>query len=369
MIVKSRDRVESLNGICFSRFFRTENSVSSFSSSAVSSPNQLGIGNSYQPSSSGQVGSAVSSPNQLGIANSYQPSSPGQVGSAVSSFNQPGIANSYQPSSPLQLGSAVSSFNQLGIGNSYQPSSSGQQLTSAANRIVPGSYAVQSQASKSQQITLLDNNAPPSYQSVASLSSSLSENQYGDSLSGQNEPLILDNAVSTSSSGTFNLNPPIQYYVNEPMVTHSDLVKNLLGPDDTKSLNSFGDKTKSKPVVVQRFRDSQLKFNLAADSAVESPSRGQKLSVDPHRGQKLSDGNFVINLSGVEEHNPADLSSSLHLTTSQKATVPFDSSTLFLDGGGLFADQGLNLFNFGEFYIDILPVLLKKHFLTLLHLF
>jgi hypothetical protein len=224
----------------------------------------------------------------------------------------------------------ISTSSQLSNNINYLASNPGASaLTSPA---VP-SYAYQPQSS---QVILADNTAASSYQQNVT-SSSFRENQYGPNVvySQQQQQLSLGNSVSSPSTGIVNLNPPIQYYVNEPMLPHSNTIAD--NSDEIKNIKKL--EKQQKPVVIQRFRDSQLKVNLAA------PSRAEKLS---GRGEKLSDGGYVINLSGLEDH---EVVSSLQLTTSAQAlkAAP-DTSTLFLDEG---ASNGFSFFKTGEILLFI----------------
>ena len=86
--------------------------------------------------------------------------------------------------------------------------------------------------------------------------------QLTSSVSGElDEPVILDNSdlQGNPGGGILNLNPPIQYYVNEPMLPHSDSSLDTQ-PHSQLSGSSSSSLDAQQPHVVQRFKSSQLKL-------------------------------------------------------------------------------------------------------------
>jgi hypothetical protein len=367
--------------LCF-RLLRTENAISSlgnYGAPPISySSNGGGPSNTFYSSNSG------------GPVNSYSSNSGGPVNSYSSNSGGP----SYILYSSGNSGPGISSSSG-GLTNSYASGSDGFTSSSGAT-------------------FLLDNNIGnptiSSFQSAPSSSFLLNTNQQQGSL---DEPLILDNSIavsagvgsggsSVSGGGVLNLNPPIQYYVNEPMPPRSEaLLANIKG-----NINSNNKQlaNPSQPIVIHRFKDSQLRegpfkddgidfevvtggqrqvggssssstsidssgsisstsidnsgSSSSSSASIDSSSSSSSLETSGIRPAVLQkdDDSYGINLRVVEAH--AQKLANIKLTTTATATAnpktaAPDTSSLFLDGGGIFSDVGFNLFNFGEIKPEI----------------
>jgi hypothetical protein len=366
---------------CVFRLLRTE--------SAISSLGNYGIPAISYSSTGGGPSNIFYSSNSNGPVNSYSSNSDGPVNSYSSNSGGP----SYILYSSGNGGPGISSSSG-GLTNSYAYGSDGATF-------------------------LLDNsidNPTTSFQSAPSSSFLLNTNQQqGSALSSQDEPLILDNSIAVSGGvgsgggsgiggvgsggGVLNLNPPIQYYVNEPMPPRSEaLLANIKG-----NINSNNKQlaNPSQPIVIHRFKDSQLRegpfkddgidFEVvttsgqrpaggsSSSSSASISSSSSSTSIDSSSGGSSSsasidnsgssssslettgsrpavlqkdDDSYGINLSGVDAAQAQKLAN-IKLTTTATATAnpktaAPDTSSLFLDGGGIFSDVGFNLFNFGE---------------------
>jgi hypothetical protein len=356
---------------------RTENAISS-------------IGNYGTPpisysSNGGGPSDTFYSSNSGGPVNSYSSNTGGPVNSYSSNSGGP----SYILYSSSNSGPGISSSSG-GLTNSYASGSDGFTSSSGATFLLDNS---------------IGNPTTSSFQSAPSSSFLLNTNQQqGSALSSLDEPLILDNSIAVSGGigggsgnggGVLNLNPPIQYYVNEPMPPRSEaLLANIKG-----NINSSNKQlaNPSQPIVIHRFKDSQLRegpfkadgidFEVVttsgqrpvggsssssasssasinnSGSSSSSSGSSSSTSIDSSSSSRFEtsgsrpavlqkdDDSYGINLSGLEAH--AQKLANIKLTTTATATAnpktaAPDSSSLFLDGGGIFSDVGFNLFNFGE---------------------
>ncbi len=364
---------------------------------AISSLGNYGTPPLSYSSNGGGPSNTIYSSNNGGPVNSYPTNSGGPVNSYSS--NSGGPVNSYSSNS----GGPVNSYssNSGGPFNSYSSNSGGpSQILYSSGNSGPGipsssggltnSYASGSDGFTSFGATfLLDNNIGnptiSSFQSAPSSSFLLNTNQQQGSL---DEPLILDNSIAVSAGvgsggssgsggGVLNLNPPIQYYVNEPMPPRSEaLLANIKG-----NINSNNKQlaNPSQPIVIHRFKDSQLREGPFKDDGIDfevvtsgkkpfggssssgsSSSSSSSASIDSSSSLETSgsrpavqkdDDSYDINLTGVDAQ--AQKLANIKLTTTATATAnpktaAPDTSSLFLDGGGIFSDVGFNLFNFGE---------------------
>ncbi len=347
------------------------------SGSSYSSSN--GVPASSYSSSNGGPGTTYSSNGGSGV--SYTSAAGGLVsgnsGNGISYASGPGIRYSSSNGGPSNsytsgnggFGNSFSSSNG-GLGNSYSSSNDGPGQVYSPNSggsVLTNPGYSQSQLTNSDQVLILDNSIENFLLPQQSASSAFSGNHVSSlAAAGQDEPLFVDN--SAPSSGVLNLNPPIQYYVNEPMLPHTEPATD--GIDNVDSVDKRP--ANNPPVVIQRFTGSLLKIATPKEADRPETTAAAAIGFDARR---QSDGTsrpetsgirpttvspVITDLSDVEEHEPViaalDLSS-IKLTTtttaavdvkSAKGTSEPDTSTLFMKGGELFSTELFNLFNFGK---------------------
>jgi hypothetical protein len=353
---------------CVFRLLRTENVISSIGI--------YGITPLSYPSNVGGPSNTFYLSNNGGPVNSY-------------SSNSGEPVNSYSSNS----GGPVNSYSSNSIGPShilYSSSNSGPGISSSSGGLT-NSYASGSDGATFLQDNSIDN-PTSSFQSAPSSSFLLNTNQQQGSV---DEPLILDNSIAVSDGsgsgggsggGVLNLNPPIQYYVNEPMPPRSEaLLANIKGNINSNNKHLANP---SQPIVIHRFKDSQLRegpfkadgidFEVvtsgqrpaggsSSSASIDSGSSISSASIDNNSGSssrletsgsrpavlQKDDDSYAINLSGAQKLANIKLTTTATATANPKTAAP-DTSSLFLDGGGIFSDVGFNLFNFGEIKPEII---------------